>query len=87
MVSWLIERKAGTSYREAERQLKTLQRAIDDKRFVSDRTTVLEQGCAGFASTWRRNLRPSTAANYKGVFYAHIAPMLGAFRLDESAQG
>jgi integrase len=83
MVWRSIERKAGASYRAAERQLKSLQSAVDDKRFVSERTTVLELGQRWLRDHVQRNIKPSTAANYKGVFYAHIAPMIGAFRVDQ----
>ena len=83
MVWRQVERKAGTSYREAERQLKSLQTEIDTKRFVSERTTVLELGQRWLREHVQRELKPSTAANYKGVFYAHIAPVLGGYRVDE----
>jgi integrase len=78
-----VERKAGTSYRDAERQLKTLQGQIDAKRFVSERTTVLELGRRWLSEHVQRNLKPSTAANYKGTFYTHVAPALGGLRVDE----
>jgi integrase len=87
MVWRQVERKAGTSYRKAEQQLKGLQGAIDSRRFVSERETVLQLGQRWLREHAQRNLKPSTAANYKGVFYAHVAPALGAFRVDEvSAQ-
>ncbi len=83
MVWRQVERKAGTSYRAAETKPKTLQGAIDDKQFVSSRDTVLELGQRWLREHVQPSLKPSTAANYKGVFYAHIAPSLGAFRVDE----
>jgi hypothetical protein len=38
---------------------------------------------SGGAGDVRPNLKPGAAANYKETFYAHVAPTLGATRLED----
>ena len=48
--------------------------------------TVLELGQRWLREHVQCDLKPSTAANYKGTFYTHVAPALGAYRVDEVTQ-
>ena len=70
-------------YREAEAALKELQGAVDTGQFKPSAATVLELGQQWLREHVQTELKPSTAANYKGTFYAHVAPALGAYRVDE----
>lgn len=77
-----VRRKPGGK-REAEEALKELQGAVDIGQFKPNAATVLELGQRWLREHAQRNLKPSTAANYKGTFYTHVSPALGAYRVDE----
>ncbi len=78
-----VEKAAGPSRRKAERMLRALQDDVDDGRYVPSGVTVLELGCRWLAEHVQPNLKPGTAATYTGTFYRHVAPTLGAVRLDD----
>ena len=78
-----VEKAAGSRRRDAEKMLKDLQGSVDAGTYAPNATTVLELGQRWLREHAQRNLKPSTAANYKGTFYTHAAPMLGAYRVDE----
>ena len=78
-----VEKAAGSKHGAAETMLKNLQSNVDAGTYTPDATTVLELGQRWLREHAQRNLKPSTAANYKGTFYTHVAPMLGAYRVDE----
>lgn len=79
-----VERKVdGTLYRDAEAALKDLQGSVDTGQFKPNAATVLELGRRWLSEHVQCDLKPSTAANYKGTFYMHVAPALGAYRVDE----
>ena len=63
--------------------LRTLQDDVDDGRYIPSAVTVLEFGQRWLAEHVQPNLKAGTAATYKGSFYEHIAPALGATRLDD----
>lgn len=77
------EKAAGTSRRRAEKLLRSLEFDVSDGRFVPSRMTVLELGQKWLSEHVEPNLKPGAAANYRGTFYMHIAPMLGPLRVDE----
>ncbi len=78
-----VEKAAGPSRRRAERMLRALQDDVDDGRYVPSGVTVLELGCRWLSEHVQPNLKPGTAATYTGTFYRHVAPTLGAVRLDD----
>ena len=78
-----IEKAAGPSRRRAEKMLRALQDDVDDGRFIPSSVTVLELGQRWLAEHVQPNLKAGTVATYKGSFYQHIAPALGATRLDD----
>ncbi len=78
-----IEKAAGGSRRGAERMLRGLQGEANDGRFLPSSMTVAELGHRWLSEHVRPNLKPGAAANYQGTFYRHIAPTLGAVRLDD----
>ncbi len=78
-----VEKAAGPSRRKAERMLRALQDDVDDGRYVPSSVTVLEVGCRWLAEHVQPNLKPGTVATYTGTFYRHVAPTLGAVRLDD----
>jgi integrase len=78
-----VEKKAGASKRQAERALKDLQNDVDDGSYVPSSMTVLELGRKWLREHVQPNLKPGAAANYKSVFYKHVAPELGAVRVDD----
>lgn len=78
-----VEKAAGTSRRQAQRMLRDLQGEAEDGRYVPTSTTVLELGRRWLREHVQANLKPGAAANYKGTFYRHVAPTLGAVRVDE----
>jgi integrase len=83
-VSWRqVEKAAGSSERNAKRKLRDLQTEVDDGRYVPSSMTVLELGQKWLREHVQPNLKPGAAANYKGVFYKHVAPTLGAVRVDD----
>jgi hypothetical protein len=45
--------------------------------------TVLELGRKWLREHVQPNLKPGAAANYKGTFYKHVSPTLGAVRVDD----
>jgi integrase len=83
-VSWKqVEKAAGSSKREAQRVLRGLQADVEDGRYVPTALTVLELGRKWLREHVQPNLKPGAAANYKGTFYKHVAPTLGAVRVDD----
>jgi integrase len=78
-----VEKVAGSSKREAQKLLRTLQGDVDDGRYVPTAMTVLELGRKWLREHVQPNLKPGAAANYKGTFYKHVAPTLGATRVDD----
>ena len=50
---------------------------------MPDAMTVLELGRKWLREHVQPNLKPGAAANYKGTFYKHVAPTLGAVRVDD----
>jgi integrase len=78
-----IEKAAGPSRRRAEKMLRALQDDVDDGRFIPSSVTVLELGNRWLTEHVQPNLKPATAATYRGTFYQHIAAALGAVRLDD----
>jgi len=78
-----VEKAAGSSRRGAERMLRSLQTDVEDGRFVPSAITVLELGRKWLEEHVEPNLKPGAAANYRGTFYTHIAPSLGATRIDD----
>jgi hypothetical protein len=82
-----VEKAAGTSKRQASKLLKDLQNNVDDGAYVPSSMTVLELGQKWLSEHVQPNLKPSAAANYKGTFYKHVAPSLGAMRVDDCREG
>ncbi len=78
-----VEKAAGSSRRGAERMLRGLQGDVDDGRYVPSSITVLELGRKWLFEHVQPNLKPGAAANYRGTFYKHVAPSLGAVRVDD----
>ncbi len=64
-----VEKVAGSSKREAQKLLRTLQGDVDDGRYVPTAMTVLELGRKWLREHVQPNLKPGAAANYKGTFY------------------
>jgi integrase len=77
-----VEKAAGSSKKGAAETLKNLQAAVDEGAFVPSGLTVLELGRKWLKEHVQPNLKPSAAANYKQVFYSHVAPSLGSVRVD-----
>ncbi len=77
------ERAAGASRRKAEGFLRSLQRDVDDGVFMPSGISVLELGRRWLVEHVDPNLKPSSAANYRGTFYRHIAPALGSVRVED----
>jgi integrase len=63
--------------------LRELQDDVEDGRYVPSAVTVLELGRKWLAEHVQPNLKPGAAATYRGTFYGHVAPALGAVRLDD----
>jgi hypothetical protein len=83
-VGWRqVEKAAGASRRQAEKTLRGLQTDADDGRYVPTALTVLELGRKWLREHVQPNLKLGAAANYKGTFYTHVAPTLGAVRVDD----
>jgi integrase len=78
-----VEKAAGKSRRQAEKTLRELQTAVDEGSYVPSSMTVLELGRKWLREHVQPNLKPSAAANYKGTFYRHVVPSLGAIRVDD----
>jgi integrase len=78
-----VEKAAGPSRRRAERMLRELQHDVEDGRYVPSGISVLELGCKWLVEHVQPNLKPGAAATYRGTFYGHVAPALGAVRLDD----
>jgi len=78
-----VEKAAGTSRRRAQRMLRGLQADVEDGRFVPSGTSVLELGRKWLSEHVEPNLKPGTAASYRGTFYLHVAPGLGNVRVDD----
>lgn len=83
-VSWRqVEKAAGTSKRAAEKMLRGLRDDVERGAYMPTTTTVLELGQKWLREHVQPNLKPGAAANYKGTFYKHVAPMLGQVRVDD----
>jgi integrase len=78
-----VEKAAGPSRRRAERMLRELQHDVEDGRYVPSAISVLELGRKWLVEHVQPNLKPGAAATYRGTFYGHVAPALGAVRLDD----
>ena len=78
-----VEKAAGKSRRQAEKTLRGLQTTVDEGTYVPSAMTVLELGRKWLREHVQPNLKPGAAANYKGTFYRHVAPSLGAVRVDD----
>ncbi len=78
-----VERAAGQSRRGAQRMLRGLQGQAEDGRYVPSSLTVAELGRRWLYEHVRPGLKPGAAASYEGTFYRHVAPSLGAVRLDD----
>ncbi|MFI4972286.1 MAG: tyrosine-type recombinase/integrase, partial [Hyphomicrobiales bacterium] len=78
-----VEKAAGSSRRRAERVLRELQGEVEDGRFLPSAMSVLELGRKWLSEHVQPNLKPGAAASYRGTFYRHVAPTLGAVRLDD----
>ena len=78
-----VEKAAGKSRRQAEKTLRGLQTTVDEGSYVPSSMTVLELGRKWLREHVQPNLKPGAAANYKGTFYRHVAPSLGAVRVDD----
>jgi integrase len=78
-----VEKAAGTSRKQAGEALKALQSTVDEGAYVPTQMTVLELGRKWLQEHVQPNHKPGAAANYKGTFYRHIAPSLGARRVDD----
>lgn len=63
--------------------LRGLQDDVEDGRFLPSGISVLELGRKWLSEHVEVNLKPGAAANYRGTFYRHVAPTLGAVRLDD----
>jgi integrase len=78
-----VEKAAGSSKRQAQKIVKELQRDVDEGLYVPSTFTVLELGRRWLREHVQPNLKPGAAANYKSTFYKHVAPTLGAVRVDD----
>ncbi len=78
-----VEKAAGSSRRGAQRMLRALQEDVDGGRFVPSGMSVLELGNKWLLEHVGPNLKPGTGASYRGTFYLHVAPGLGAVRVDD----
>jgi len=78
-----VEKAAGSSRRGAQRMLRSLQADVEDGRYVPASMPVLELGRRWLSEHVQPNLKPSAVASYKGTFYLHVAPALGAVRVDD----
>ncbi len=63
--------------------LRALQADVDEGRFVPSAMSVLELGNTWLVEHVQPRLKPGTAASYRGTFYSHVAPALGAMRVDD----
>jgi integrase len=81
-----VEKAASTSHKQAVAELKALQGNVDTGEFVPTSMTVLDLGQKWLREHVQPNLKAGAAANYKGTFYKHVAPELGAVRVDECRQ-
>ena len=63
--------------------MRSLQRDVDDGLFMPSGITVLELGRRWLVEHVEPNLKPASAANYKGTFYRHIAPAIGSVRVED----
>ena len=78
-----VEKAAGPSRRQAAKQLVGLQDQVDQAAYVPTSMTVLELGQKWLREHVQPNLKAGSAANYKGTFYKHVAPSIGAVRVDD----
>jgi integrase len=78
-----VEKAAGTSRKQAAEELKKLQTNVDEGAYVPTRMTVLDLGRKWLKEHVQPELKAGTAASYKDTFYNHVAPTLGAVRVDD----
>lgn len=78
-----VEKAAGTSRRRAQKMLCALQGDVERGRFLPSSMTVAELGRRWLCEHAQANLKPGAAADYRSTFYGHVAPVLGAVRLDD----
>jgi hypothetical protein len=78
-----VEKAAGSSKRQAQRVLRSLQADADDGRYIPSSLTVMKLGRRWLSEHVQPNLKAGAAANYKGTFYRHVAPTLGPVRVDD----
>jgi integrase len=78
-----IEKAAGTSRKQAAEALKALQTSVDQGVYIPTQMTVLELGRKWLREHVQPNLKRATAATYRNNFYLHVAPSLGAVRVDD----
>ncbi|HYM45600.1 MAG TPA: tyrosine-type recombinase/integrase [Solirubrobacteraceae bacterium] len=78
-----VEKAAGPSRRKAEKMLRGLQVDVDEGRYVPSAMSVLQLGRMWLSEHVEPNLKPGAAANYRGVFYRHVAPAIGSVRVDD----
>lgn len=78
-----VEKAAGANRHEAQAALRALQGEIAKGRYLPSSMTVAELGHKWLSEHVQPNLKPGAAANYRGTFHRHVAPMLGANRLDD----
>ena len=80
-----VEKAAGASKRRAQAMLRALQTEVDNGRFLPSSMSVAELGHKWLTEHVEASLKPGAAADYRGTFYRHVAPVLGAVRLDDCA--
>ncbi len=80
-----VEKAAGSSKRRAQAMLRALQTDVEAGRFLPSSMTVAELGRKWLTEHVEASLKPGAAADYRGTFYRHVAPVLGAVRLDDCA--
>jgi integrase len=78
-----VEKAAGSSRRRAQLVLRSLQGEVQEGRFLPSAMTVAELGHKWLSEHVAVDLKPGAAADYRGTFYRHVAPALGAVRLDD----
>ncbi len=84
VASWRqVEKAAGMSRRAAEQMLRALQQDVDEGRFVPSAMSVLELGNRWLVEHVQPGLKPATAASYRATLFLHVAPELGAMRVDD----
>jgi hypothetical protein len=78
-----VEKKVGTSKRQAQKALKDLQGDVESGAYVPTNMTVLQLGQKWLREHVQPNLKPGAAVDCRSVLYRHIAPALGHLRVDD----